>query len=80
MPTYVGSKSSDKEVPPVSILKGSNQSKRKLPLAGEAATAELTMGTPTDHGKKAARPQGTSPMARDTEKDNDLKIESLGVI
>jgi hypothetical protein len=72
--------SSNKEAPPVSILKGSNQSKRKSPLAGEAATAELTMGTPTDRGKKAACPQGTSPMAQDAEKDDDLEIESLGVI
>ena len=80
MPTYVGNKSSDKEAPPVSILKGSNQSKRKSPVAGDAATAEVTMGTPTDRGKKVARPQGTSPMARDAEKDDDLEIESLGVI
>jgi hypothetical protein len=80
MPTYVGKTSSNKEAPPVSILKGLNQSKRKSPLSGEAATAEVTMGTPTDRGNKAARPQGTSPMARDEEKDDDLEIESLGVI
>ena len=49
-------------------------------MAGDAATAEVTMGTPTDRGKKVARPQGTSPMARDAEKDDDLEIESLGVI
>ena len=77
MPTYLGNSSSTKEALPVSILKGSNQSKRKSPLAGEAAT---TMGTPTDRGNKASRPQGTSPMARDAEKDDDLEIESLGVI
>ena len=80
MPTYLGNSSSTKEAPLVSILKGSNQSKRKSPLAGEAATTEVMMGTPTDRGNKASRPQGTSPMARYTEKDDDLEIESLGVI
>ena len=69
MPTYVGNKSSDKEAPPVSILKGSNQSKSKLPVVGDAATVKATAGTPTDCGNKAVCPQGTSPMA-----------ESLGVM
>jgi len=80
MPTYVGNKSSDKEAPPVSILKGSNQSKRKSPVVGDAATVEAMAGTPTDRGSKAARPQGTSSMARDAEKDNELEVESLGVM
>jgi hypothetical protein len=77
MPTYVGKKSSDKETPPVSILKGSTQSKRKLPVVGDAATVEATAGTPTDRGNKAARPQGTSLMTQDTEKDNELDVQSL---
>ena len=80
IPTYLGNSSSTKEAPPVSILKGLNQSKRKSQLAGEAATTKVMMGTPTDRGNKASRPQGTSPMARDAEKDDDLEIESLGVI
>jgi len=80
MPTFVGNKSSDKETPPVSILKGLNHSKRKLPVVGDAATVEAMAGTPTDRGNKAARPQGTSPMTRDVEKDNELEVESLGVI
>jgi hypothetical protein len=41
-----------------------------------AATAAI-VGTPTNRGNKAARPQGTSPMARDTEPDDDLDIQSL---
>ena len=80
MPTYVGNKSSDKEVPPVLILKGSNQSKRKFPVIGDAPTVEAMVGTPTDRGSKAARPQGTSPMAWDAEKDNELEAESLGAM
>jgi len=80
MPTYVGNKSSGKETPPVSILKGLTQSKRKSPVVGDAATAEATAGTPTDRGNKAARPQGTSPMTRDAEKDKELEVESLEVM
>ena len=80
MPTYVGNKSSDKVVPPVSILKGSSLSKRKLPVVGDAATVEAMAGTPTDCGNKAACPQGTSPMTRDAEKDNELEVESLGMM
>ena len=80
MPTYVGNKSSNKEMPPVSILKGSTQSKRKLPVVGDAGTVKATGGTPTDRGNKAARPQGTSPMTRDVEKDNELEVESLEVM
>ncbi len=49
-------------------------------MVGDAAMVEATAGTPTDRGNKAARPQGTSPMARDGEKDNELKVESLGVM
>ncbi len=41
------------------------------------ATIAATVGTPTNHGNKAACPQGTSPMARDTEKNDDLDIQSL---
>jgi len=73
MPTYVGKKSSDKETPPVSILKGLTQNKRKSPVVGDAATVEATTGTLTDRGNKAARPQGTSPMTRDTEKDRPVR-------
>jgi len=80
MPTFVGNKSSDKEVLPVSIIKGSNQSKRESPVVGDAATVEAMVGTSTDRGSKAARPQGTSPMARDAEKDNELEVESLEVM
>ena len=80
MPTFVGNKSSDKETPPVSILKGLNHSKRKLPVVRDAATVEAMAGTPTDRGNKAAHPQGTSPMTRDAEKDNELEVESLGAI
>ena len=80
MPTYVGNKSSDKEALPVSILKGSDQSKRKSPVVGDAATVKEMAGTPTDRGNKAARPQGTSPMTWDAEKDDELEVESLGVM
>jgi hypothetical protein len=80
MPTYVGNKSSNKETPPVSILKGSTQSKRKSPVVGDAAMVKATAGTPTDPGNKAAHPQGTSPMTRDAVKDNELEVESLEVM
>ncbi len=43
------------------------------------ATAAATVETPTNRGNKAACPQGTSPMACDTEKDDDLDIQSLGM-
>ncbi len=81
MPTYVGgNKNNKEEPPPVSILKGSTQGKRKSPVVGDAATVEATAGTPTDRGNKAARPQGTSPMTRDAEKDNELDVQSLEVM
>jgi hypothetical protein len=71
MPTYRGGNKDNKEAQPVSILKqGSTQSKRKLPVVGDATTVEAMAGTPTDRGNKAARPQGTSPMTRNAEKDN----------
>ena len=46
-------------------------------MVRDTATAAATVGTPTNRGNKAACPQGTSPMARDTEKDGDLDIQSL---
>ncbi len=50
-------------------------------MVGDTATTMATTAaiarTPTDRGNKAACPQGTSPMACDTEKDNDLDIQSL---
>ncbi len=50
-------------------------------MVGDTATTTAVtaaiMGTPPDRGKKAARPQGTSLMACDTELDNDLDIQSL---
>ena len=70
MPTYVGGNKNNKEAPQVSILKVVTQSKRKLLVVG-------TAGPPTDRGNKAARPQGTSLMTRDAEKDNELKVETL---
>jgi hypothetical protein len=75
MPTYKGTKPGSTAVQPVSILKGSSQSKRKLPVVGDMATAAATVETPTNHGNKAARPQRTSLMARDTKKDDDLDIQ-----
>jgi hypothetical protein len=45
--------------------------------ATTTATTAATVGTPTNCGNKAAHPQETSPMARDTEKDDDLDIQSL---
>ncbi len=49
-------------------------------MVGDTATTPATtaaiVGTSTNRGNKAARPQGTSPMARNTEKDNDLDIQS----
>jgi hypothetical protein len=67
MPTYLGGTKNNKEAQPVSILKqGASQSKRK--------------GTPTDCGNKAARLQGTSPMTRDAEKDNELDVLPLEVM
>jgi len=80
MPTYVGGNKNNKEAPPVSILKVATQSKRKSPVVGDAAMVEAMAGTPTDRGNKAARPQGTSPMTRDTEKDNELDVQSLEVM
>ena len=81
MPTYVGGNKNSKEAPPASILKqGSTQSKRKSPVVGDAAMVEATVGTPTDRGNKAARPQGTSPMTRDAEKDDELDVLSLEVM
>jgi hypothetical protein len=77
MSTYLGKKSGEKEGPPVSILKGPTQIKRKLPVLGDVATAEVTAETPTGRGNKAACPQGTSPIARNAEKNNELDIESL---
>ena len=49
-------------------------------MVKDAATVKATAGTPTDHGNKAARPQGTSPMTRDVEKDNELDVQSLEVM
>ena len=49
-------------------------------MVGDAAMVKATTGTPTDRGNKTARSQGTSPMARDAEKDNELEVESLGVM
>ena len=49
-------------------------------MVGDAATVKAMAGTSTDHGSKAAHPQGGSPMARDAEKDNELEVESLGVM
>ena len=50
-------------------------------MVGDTATTTAAttaiVGTPTDRGNKAARPQGTSPMARDTELDDDLDVQSL---
>jgi hypothetical protein len=46
-------------------------------VLGDVAMAKVTVETPTDRGNKAAHPQGTSPMARDAEKDNELDVESL---
>ncbi len=65
---------------PASILKGGTQSKRKLPVVGETAADTVVVGTPTNQGpSKAARPQGTSPMARDTALDNELDILPLDI-
>ena len=81
MPTYQGGNKDNKEAQPVSILKqGSTQSKRKSPVVGDATTVEATTGTPTDRGNKAARPQATSPMTRNAEKDNELDLQSLEVM
>jgi hypothetical protein len=49
-------------------------------VVGDATTVEATAGTPTDRGNKAARPQGTSPMTRNVEKDNELDVQSLEVM
>jgi hypothetical protein len=49
-------------------------------VVGDAATVDATAGTPTDRGNKAARPQGTSPMTRDAEKDNELDVLPLEVM
>jgi len=79
MPTYLGGNKNNKEAQPVFILKqGSTQSKRKLPVVGDTTMVEATAGTPTDRGNKAARPQGTSPMSRET--DNELDVQSLEVM
>ena len=81
MPTYLGGNKTNKEAQPASILKqGSSLSKRKSPVVGDAAMVEATVGTPTDRGSKAARPQGTSPMTRDVEKDDVLNVTSLEVM
>ena len=81
MPTYLGGNKNNKEAQPASILKqGSSLSKRKSPVVGDAAMVEATVGTPTDRGSKAARPQGTSPMTRDVEKDDELDVPSLEVM
>jgi len=81
MPTFLGGNKNNKEAQPASILKqGSSLSKRKSLVVGELAMVEATVGTPTDHGNKAAHPQGTSPMARDVEKDDELDVLSLEVM
>ena len=49
-------------------------------MVGDAATVESMAGTPTVRGNKAARPQGTSPMTGNAEKNNELKVESLEVM
>jgi hypothetical protein len=87
MPTYTGTKpgatSASTAGPPASILKAASQSKRKSPVFGDkittSATPAATVGTPTDCGNKAARPQGTSPMARDTDDDLDIQPLDLGI-
>ncbi len=85
MPTYTGTKPGatpgSTAGQPASILKGPSHSKRKSPVIGDMATTTAVpatiVGTPTDRGNKAARPQGTSPMARDSEQDDDLDIQPL---
>ena len=65
---------------PASIPKGGNQSKEKLPVHKETAADTEVAGTPTTQGpSKATRPQGTSPMARDTAQDDDLDILPLDI-
>jgi hypothetical protein len=62
---------------PVSILKG-KQDKRKAPVPEEMAAATAAVGTPKDRGiSKAARPQGTSPMAQDKAQEDDLDVRLL---
>ena len=62
----------------VLILKGGNQSKQKSLVPGETAADTIVVGTPTTQGPpKAARPQGTSPMAQDTAQDDELDILPL---
>jgi hypothetical protein len=46
-------------------------------MATTTATTAAIVGTPTDRGNKAAHPQGTSPMARDAETDDNLDIQPL---
>jgi hypothetical protein len=82
MPSRVGkdSQSGSTGGKPPSILKGGTQSKRKLPVVGETVADTVVVGTPTNRGpSKAARPQGTSPMARDTALDDELNILPLDI-
>ena len=65
---------------PASILTGGTQSKRKLPVVGETAADTVVVGTPTNQGpSKAARPHGTSPMARNTALNDKLDILLLDI-
>jgi hypothetical protein len=82
MPSCVGkeSKSGSTEGKQASILKGGTQSKRKSPVLGETAADTVVAGTPKDRGpSKGTRPQGTSPMARETEQDDELEILPLDI-
>ena len=82
MPSRVGkeSKSASTEGKLASILKEGNRSKQKLPVPGETAADTVVAGTPTNRRpSKAAQPQGTSPMARDTAQDDGLDILLLDI-
>jgi hypothetical protein len=82
MPSHVGkgSRPGTMKGKPALILKGGNQSKQKLPVQGEMAADTAVAGTPKDRGpSKAARPQGTSPTARDTAHDDELDVQPLDI-
>jgi hypothetical protein len=62
---------------PPSILNSSKSTKRKLPIeppAGDKAGGMTAQDTPTQVISKFAHPQGSSPMARDS---NDLDLTDL---
>ncbi len=49
-------------------------------MPGETAADRVVAGTPTNRGpSKAARPQGTSSMARDTAQDDEQDILPLDI-